>query len=72
MKSITNTTETEVTAFHFKNCLANQQLHVTCKGMILHHNTEAQYMGVTVDRTLTFKPHMEKLKAKVRKTVNII
>ena len=62
-----NPGKTEVTAFHLNNKEANQQLHIESEGVVLKHNPTPKYLGVTLDRTLTFKPHLQKLASKVRR-----
>ena len=67
-----NPGKTEVTAFHLNNKEANQQLHIESEGVVLKHNPTPKYLGVTLDRTLTFKPHLQKLASKVRTRNSII
>nr|CAH7712843.1 unnamed protein product [Callosobruchus chinensis] len=67
-----NAAKTEVSAFHLDNHLANHELEVTLQGSRLKHNHTPKYLGVTLDRTLTFKHHLQKVSAKIKTRNNII
>jgi hypothetical protein len=67
-----NPGKTEVACFHLNNKLANYKLNVNFGGVQLHHNEHPRYLGVTLDRTLTFKSHLEKTAAKLRSRANLI
>ena len=67
-----NPTKTEVACFHLNNQLANYKLNVLFDGVPLKHNDNPQYLGVTLDRSLTFKSHLKKTAAKVRTRVNMV
>lgn len=67
-----NPTKTEVAAFHLSNSLANREANVTFCGTKLRHNPTPKYLGVTLDRSLTYKPHLESLGQKVKTRVNLI
>lgn len=42
------------------------------QGVQLKHNFTPKYLGITLDRTLTFKEHLVKTGKKVRSRVNLI
>ena len=51
---------------------ANRQLKVTWSGTLLESCDHPVYLGVTLNRCLSFKAHVEKTKAKVCARNNII
>ena len=58
----------QVCTFHLRNREAKRQLQVTWSGTALEHCEHPVYLGVTLDRTLSFKTHIdmiEKTKSKV-------
>ena len=61
-----------VTAFHLSNRDANHPIQAKFAGSILSHDPHPKYLGVTLDRTLTYKPHLVKLGSKIRTRTNII
>jgi hypothetical protein len=67
-----NLSKTEVTAFHLSNRLADHKLNVSLDGQTLAHNFHPKYLGVTLDRSLTYKNHLAGVAAKVRSRNNII
>ncbi|KAL1454475.1 hypothetical protein WDU94_010720 [Cyamophila willieti] len=67
-----NASKTEVSCFHLNNQQANMKLRVEFDGQILNHNNTPKYLGITLDRTLTFKPHLQKTAAKLKSRNNII
>ncbi|KAL1448470.1 hypothetical protein WDU94_013986, partial [Cyamophila willieti] len=67
-----NASKTEITCFHLNNQQANLKLKVEFEGELLNHNFTPKYLGVTLDRTLTFKPHLQKTAAKLKSRNNII
>ena len=64
-----NPSKTEVAAFHLDNKEANKELVVYFKDVKLVHNT---LLGVSLDRSLTFKNHIEKLCLKINSRNNVI
>ncbi|XP_047992992.1 uncharacterized protein LOC125231576 [Leguminivora glycinivorella] len=67
-----NPSKSEVAAFHLTNCLADRQVDVTFCGQKIRHNSNPKYLGVTLDRSLTYRAHMETLSQKVKTRVNLI
>ena len=59
-------------AFHLRNHEASRQLKVSWSGTPLENCEHPVYLGVTLDRCLSFKTHIEKTKAKVCSRNNII
>lgn len=67
-----NPGKTAVAAFHLNNKEAKKELIVKFKGVQLFHNPAPKYLGVQLDRSLTFKNHIEKLCLKLNSRNNII
>ena len=67
-----NPSKTQVCAFHLRNREAKRQLQVTWPGTGLEHCEHPVYLGATLDRTLSFKTHIEKTKRKVCSRNNIL
>lgn len=67
-----NPNKTEVCCFHLNNKMANRELQVHIDNQLLRHNSYPKYLGVTLDRTLSFKKHLENTAAKLRTRNNII
>ncbi|KAJ3595031.1 hypothetical protein NHX12_004336 [Muraenolepis orangiensis] len=64
--------KTQVCAIHLRNREAKRQLKVSWSGTSLEHCEHPVYLGVTLDRCLSFKTHTEKTKCKVSARNNII
>lgn len=67
-----NVCKTEAPCFHLNNRVANRELEVYFEGRRLPRNRQLTYLGVTLDRTLSFKVHPTKLAAKMRTRNNIL
>jgi hypothetical protein len=63
--------KTEMYVFHLNTHAANKQLDVMFNKSIKHVD-HPKYLGVTLDRTLTFKSHLEKAAKKVSSRVNLV
>ena len=60
-----NPGKTQVCAFHLNNRKANRKLNIKWNGNTLENNAFPVYLGVTLDRTLSFSQHIKKVKGKV-------
>jgi DNA-directed RNA polymerase subunit L len=58
--------------FHLNTHAANKQLDVMFDGFSIKHVNHPKNLGVTLDRTLTFKSHLEKAAKKVSSRVNLV
>ena len=67
-----STAKTTATAFHLNTKEARRQLTVNLNGTPLLHNPTPTYLGVKLDRQLTFKQHLESLRAKVSSRNNLL
>lgn len=65
-------TKTEVSCFHLTNRDARRKLHISFGASELRHNFTPKYLGVTLDRSLTYKDHLMKVTAKVQTRNNLI
>ncbi|KAI4829369.1 hypothetical protein KUCAC02_023413 [Chaenocephalus aceratus] len=63
---IPNSSKTQLYSFHLRNRDAKKELSVTWDGHKLSNHTHPMYLGVTLDRTLSFNKHMENTKAKTQ------
>ena len=52
-----NPTKTQLSAFHLRNRDASYKLQVDWEGTPLEHAQNPVYLGVTLDRTLSYKKH---------------
>ena len=60
-----NPAKTQLTAFHLKNHQADRKLNVTWNGTKLEHTHSPVYLGITLDRSLTYRNHCLKTRAKL-------
>uniref|UniRef100_A0A8D8TXB0 RNA-directed DNA polymerase from mobile element jockey n=1 Tax=Cacopsylla melanoneura TaxID=428564 RepID=A0A8D8TXB0_9HEMI len=67
-----NPSKTEVTCFHLNNSFAKTKLNVKFENQPVVHNFQPKYLGVTLDRTLSFKNHLSKTAEKLKARNNII
>ena len=67
-----NPGKTQVCAFHLKNRLARRKLKIKWNSQELEHIDFPVYLGVTLDRTLTFSEHARKVKGKVSTRNNLL
>jgi hypothetical protein len=58
--------------FHLGTHDTNKKLKVKFDNTIITHVDCPKYFGVTLDRTLTYKPHLEKSAMKVNARVNLV
>ena len=62
----------QVTAFHIRNREANRSLKISWNGVDLEITTHPKYLGVTLDRTLGYKQHIQNTKMKVVTRNNLL
>lgn len=67
-----NVTKTVASCFHLCNRLAKMELRVLFDGVLLRHEFEPVYLGVKLDRSLTYRSHSLKLKAKLGTRNNLL
>ena len=60
-----NPDKTQVTSFQLQNREAKRSLKVSWNGVDLENTTHSKYVGVTIDRTLSYKQHIQNTKMKV-------
>ena len=64
--------KTVCSVFHLANRCANTTLNITLDGTNVRHDPNPKYLGVTLDRSLTFKPHIQQVAAKTAARVNLL
>ncbi|CAM4347724.1 unnamed protein product [Leuciscus chuanchicus] len=67
-----NPSKTQLCSFHLKNRDTRKELSVSWDGDKLSNHPHPVYLGVTVDRTLSFKTHLQNTKAKINTRNNIL
>ena len=67
-----NPAKTQVSLFHLRNREVGRKLSLTWNGVDLKHCDLPVYLGVTLDRTLSYKQHIEKVKGKMRTRNNLL
>ena len=67
-----NPEKTQVTAFHLRNKEAKRSLKVVWNKTELENTTHPKYLGVTLDRSLSYKQHIQNTKMKVATRNNIL
>ncbi|KAI5728797.1 hypothetical protein M8J77_021293 [Diaphorina citri] len=67
-----NPSKTEATCFHLTNSLASAKLKIHFEGQIINHNFHPKYLGMTLDRTLSYKSHLFNTAQKLKTRNNII
>ena len=67
-----NPPKSEPCLFHLCNRDADKTLAVSFDGLPVLPTTNSKYLGVSLDRTLSFKYHLEKLGKKLNSGINII
>jgi len=67
-----NPSKTQVCAFHLNNHQAKRQLNIVWNGKKLANEKFPVYLGVTMDRTLSYREHVRKLKEKVASRNNLL
>jgi hypothetical protein len=67
-----NPAKTQACAFHLRNKEAKRTLNIKWNGQNIEHCSHPVYLGVTLDRTLSYKQHVEKTRCKANTRVNIL
>ena len=67
-----NPTKTQLTAFYPKNHQADRKLNVTWNGTKLDHSHSPVHLGITLDRSLTYRNHCLKTRAKLSSRNNLL
>jgi hypothetical protein len=68
----TNPRKTEVCTFHLNNRQAHDKLEIELDGISVRHNFLPKYLGVTLNRSLTYNEHLSSLSKNIRSQVNLI
>jgi len=72
MKVISVTHKTVSCIFHLHNAKASRELNIFLNGMRIKHDPKPVYLGVTLDRALTYHDHLKKTAAKVNTRNNLL
>lgn len=67
-----NPTKTTSIAFHLNNREANRKLNLMSQEVRIQGEDAPRYLGIKLDRTLTFKQHLEGIKNKLKSRNSII
>ena len=67
-----STTKTVTAAFHLYNKEATHKLKVAAEGCILPFSAEPTYLGIKLDRSLTYRRHLESLRKKLTTRVGLL
>ena len=65
-------TKTVSSLFHLHNASAGRELKVMLNGQHLKHDPKPVYLGVTLDRTLSYKDHLQKTAGKLKTRNNLL
>ena len=64
--------KTVSSVFHLHHAKSTMELDIFLNGTRLRHDPKPTYLGITLDRTLTFKSHLQKTAAKIRTRNNLL
>lgn len=67
-----NKGKTEVACFHLNNKEANRELQISIDGEQIKHDFCLRYLGVDLDRSLTYKTFLKKRAQKIKTKNNLI
>ena len=64
--------KTVSSCFHLRNRLSGYKLKVTLSGNQLPFDPSPKYLGITLDRSLTYRDHLQKLASKMSSRVALV
>ena len=64
--------KTVSSVFHLHHAKSTMELNIFLNGTRLKHDPKPTYLGITLDRTLTYKSHLQKTAAKIRTRNNLL
>lgn len=67
-----NFSKTVTSCFHLDNHAARRVLNITAEGTPIEYTETPKYLGVTLDRTLSYRQHLTNLGKKLRARTNLI
>lgn len=67
-----NDGKTELAMFHLNNQMANRKLVIHLGGNEIPFNSAPTYLGLPLDRSLTFKPALTRLSGKLNSRINLV
>ncbi len=67
-----STAKTVSSVFHLHNASATRDLSVSLDGQRLRHDRHPTYLGVTLDRTLSYREHLTKTAGKLKNRNNLL
>jgi hypothetical protein len=65
-------TKTVSIVFHLHNASASRELTVMLNGARLKHDPQPVYLGIPLDRTLSYREHLEKTASKLKTQNNLL
>ncbi len=72
MVDFLSATMTVSSIFHLHNAQVNRELNIFLKGQRIKHDPNPTYLGVTLDRSLTYHDHLKKTAAKISSRNNLL
>lgn len=67
-----NVSKTASCVFHLNNRKANRQLKIRFNGGDVEHEKFPKYLGVYLDRSLTFRRNMQSIQSRLKSRINIV